>query len=406
MLRVARPLIVVLLALAFAGVASPAVAAQSAWSFVDVTLQYLNGQSLLLVGGELPEGTPLPYEGELAVPAGSQLLWIGEILGGPTENDPQVQYVKRTEGNLDIYTFTLTQSRVAQAEVYLLGGNTFDGQTYTSALKWQAWQDLPEVRVAHQLPRGAQITQASESATMQAGDANNSYYAKKVANVKAGDVLDLSFAWKVAPVATGGGETASSGTIAYVIVGGAAVLLLGLLFFAVRSGKTTDADEDEADEAPLRPRPAVASAPTQVEAEEEDAAPTRRVKPAVVLAGLSVLVAVAVVVGMSAGSPAKANGGVFTKDFGAVSPCSSTSLAVVPNAGVDLAKDGSKVVDSFLGQEGVGVVTLDTAASTMKVEFCTSSQTEDSVRQIVANSGLVTVGGAAPSAVATPTPAP
>lgn len=39
--------------------------------------------------------------------------WIGEILGGPPAEDPQLPYVKTTVGDMDIYKFTLTKSRTA-----------------------------------------------------------------------------------------------------------------------------------------------------------------------------------------------------------------------------------------------------------------------------------------------------
>lgn len=40
--------------------------------------------------------------------------WIGEILGGPPVEDPQLPYVKTTVCDTDIYKFTLTKSRTAQ----------------------------------------------------------------------------------------------------------------------------------------------------------------------------------------------------------------------------------------------------------------------------------------------------
>lgn len=397
MRRIVRLSVFAVLVLLIASIAAPAFAAPSAWKFVDVTLQYDN-RSLLLVGGELPEEILLPYEAELAVPAGSMLLWIGEVLGGPLADDPELKYEKRTEGGFDIYRFTLTQSRVAQVEVALSGVNSFDGVTYTSSLAWTAWQDLPEVRVAHRIPRGAQITQTAEGASMLAGDEQFSYYAKTASNVKAGDAIDLSFAYQAGAPGVGS-ATANSNTIAYVIVAGAAVVLIGLLIFALRRRPAfEDLTEDSESEEPMAKQAAPVAAKKK-SAPEPQPAPSTGLKPKTVLIGVGALVAVAIVVAVSAGMGAKPSGGLLTKDFGAVSACQTTELALTPVAGVDLEAEGAAIVDAFVGQRGIGIVSLDAATGRMSVEFCTSDQTLETLAQIVSSTGLVNASPAAPPSV-------
>ncbi|MHB1323462.1 MAG: hypothetical protein ACYCXZ_03835 [Coriobacteriia bacterium] len=401
----ARLSVFAVLVLVIASIAAPAFGAPSAWRFVDVTLQYEN-RSLLLVGGELPEEILLPYEAELAVPAGSMLLWIGEVLGGPLADDPELVYEKRTEGGLDIYRFTLTQSRVAQVEVALSGVNSFDGVTYTSSLAWTAWQDLPEVRIAHRIPRGAQITQTAEGASMLAGDEQFSYYAKTASNVKAGDAIDLSFAYQAgAPGA--GSAAANSNTIAYVIVAGAAVILIGLLIFALRrrpAAASEDPAEDSESEEPMAKQAAPVAAKKKKSAPEPQPAPSGGLNPKAVLIGVGALVAVAIMVAVGSGMGAKPSGGLFTKDFGAVSACQTTELALTPAAGVDLEAEGAAIIDAFVGQRGIGIVSLDAATGRMSVEFCTSDQTLETLAQIVSSTGLVNASlGTPPSVPATTT---
>ena len=404
MRRIVRLSVFAVLVLLIASIAAPAFAAPSAWKFVDVTLQYDN-RSLLLVGGELPEEILLPYEAELAVPAGSMLLWIGEGLGGPLADDPELKYEKRTEGGFDIYRFTLTQSRVAQVEVALSGVNSFDGVTYTSSLAWTAWQDLPEVRIAHRIPRGAQITQTAEGASMLAGDEQFSYYAKTASNVKAGDAVDLSFAYQTgAPGA--GSAAANSNTIAYVIVAGAAVVLIGLLIFALRRrsvAASEDLAEDSESEEPIVEDVAPVAAKKK-SVPEPQPAPAGGLKPKTVLIGVGALVAVGIMVAVGSGMAAKPSGGLFTKDFGAVSACQTTELALTPAAGVNLEAEGAAIIDAFVGHTGIGIVTLDATTGRMSVEFCTSDQTLETLAQIVSSTGLVTASlGAPPSVPATTT---
>jgi hypothetical protein len=87
--------------------------------------------------------------------------------------------------------------------------------------------------------------------------------------------------------------------------------------------------------------------------------------------------------------------GKITKFFGSTSECSSASVPIVANPGVDLAAQGGRILDAFKGQDGVGNVTLDVVRSTVDVGFCESSQSEDSVRRLLADTGLISLGASA-----------
>lgn len=396
-------------------VAAPASAAPSPWSFIDVGLHSEQGQQLLLVSGELPETVPLPYEAELAVPAGTQLQWIGEILGGPPAQDPQLQYVKTTVGDMDVYTFTLTKSRSAQFEGIATGMTATSGGNQTSSIRWTALQDIPSVRLSQRVPRGTRVVQGAEGASMQAGDEAFSYYAKTVSDVKTGDVLDLTFAYALPSSAPGTSTQGSTDSVAVVIVGAMLFLLLGILVVAMRRkaapgsaleseysagiGSDQDSALEQADtafdpdrESGLEPEPA-------------ETAPARGVTPGLVMIGAFAAVVLVAVVAL--GGDGSAKSGTITKFFGSTSPCTSTSLALIPNQGVLLNERGEDIVDAFTGYDGIGDVTLTLATSTLDVSYCSSSHTEASVRGIVEGTGLVTLGSsAAPSAPATATADP
>ncbi len=102
----------------------------------------------------LPEKAALPAEGELSVPAGAKLQWIGEVLGGPANADPELKYTKVTKDGVDVYRFTLTKARTAQVEV-LSPAAPFDGTNYTPAIKWTSAQAVPAVRLNIRVPESA-----------------------------------------------------------------------------------------------------------------------------------------------------------------------------------------------------------------------------------------------------------
>jgi len=90
MLRVLRSFAATTMLLVALFCASTALAAPAPWQRVDVILHAEESGGVMLVSGELPPGTKLPAEAELSVPAGSTLLWTGEILGGATSEDPSL----------------------------------------------------------------------------------------------------------------------------------------------------------------------------------------------------------------------------------------------------------------------------------------------------------------------------
>lgn len=411
--------------------ASAAFAAADQWSWVDVTLQTEQQQPMLLVAGTLPEKAKLPYEGELAVPTGTQIQWVGEILGGDASKDPTMQYTKVSSANgMDIYRFTLTKSRTAQIEGLLMGSVGSTGSQYTANVKWVAPNAVPEVRMNARIPASAKIVQPSEGAAIQSGDSGFSYYSKTVKDVKPGQPVDLAFAYEIgAATGAAGTGTATTGGDSPAVI----LIILGCLagFVALAYGvqrkmaaKNQDAEDLEvaaypgADE--VRPGKSVpvktasdASAKSQSAkantgasvsvAEAEDEPATRKKSPVVpALIVIAVFIAGFLIAGRMGTTPA-ARDGKITRSFGSASACQSSSLVLAPTEGVDLAKQGEAVINAFQGMEGIGSVTLDTATGAMEVGWCESSQTEASVAQALAATGLVTVASqssapAAPSA--------
>lgn len=427
MLRPIRFAVLVLAAVAIVLPATSAFAAPSEWKTVDVTMQIEQQQSLLLVSGELPPSAKLPYEGELAVPAGTQLQWIGEILGGAASADPELKYVKSTSQGMDLYRFTLTKSRIAQVEGIVPGMSGPDGANFRSTMKWTAWQALPEVRISHRIPQASQIISAAPGATIQPSGTGFSMYTKTVKNPKAGEVIDLSFTYSspAAGAAAAGGSASSPGSnpAIFVVILGLVLGGFGLLIYKVRA--KIQPDEVPAVKAPraqASATPAAKSSTPKTTAPKSSAASSSRkrkaepvapepepqpkkIKPAYLIVVVVGLLVVAGVIAGGQGVSAKVAGGTIKKSFGAASPCTSASIPLMANQGVDLGAQGEKLLDSFIGQEGIGDVVLDLDRSVVDITFCESLQTDESIRQILTGTGLVSTGAAAAPIVSAPTSA-
>lgn len=222
-----------------------AMAAPAEWQRVDVTLHAEQSGGMLLVSGELPDKASLPAEAELSIPAGSEVNWIGQILGGDPSADPELQYKMSTEDGVDVYRFTLTESRIAQLEVPITTEIGFDGTNYNAALAWTSSQDVPEVNMSVKIPAGSQIVRQAADASVAPAEDGYSYYAKTVSNVEAGQQLDLSFAYSAAaPAGAASVPNAPSATVGPLVIAFLIVAAIAVVFVVVSRRKTVTESSD------------------------------------------------------------------------------------------------------------------------------------------------------------------
>jgi len=388
-------------------------AGPTGWQRVDVTLQADQTGGVMLVSGELAKTAALPAQAELAVPKGSEIQWIGEILGGDPSADPALKYTKSTVKDEDVYRFTLTKARIGQVEIPTPKPLIYDGTTYTPSLSWVSSQDVPEVKLSVRMPQGAQVTKAAAGGSIVPGPTGYSFYVKTFSDVKAGDALDLTYSY-TPPVAGAAPTKAAAdgstvGTLA--LVAGILAAAFGVLLIRLKSRAANPAVSAGASKPVPAPSASATTATSkqskskksqQVEAPEP---PARKVKPGIPVLAVIVVLVLGTVIAANAGTSAKVVNGTIKKSFGATSPCTSASIPVMANEGVDLASKGEKLVDAFIGQEGVGDVTLDIARSTVDITFCESSQSEASIGQLLAGTGLVSVGPSTAAADSASAPA-
>lgn len=411
MLRLARTLAATaLFAVAFA---TPlvAVAATASWQTIDVTLHSEESGALLLVSGQLPSSTPLPAQAELAVPAGTQLQWIGEILGGPPASDPALKYDKSTVDSADIYRFTLTRSRIAQAEVVDPGSLAFDGTNYNASLKWTPTQPVAEVTLRVRVPQSSQIVGTSEGASLVPGETGYVYYTKTIKDVKPGRPLDLAFAYKVPAAPSSADSPAGQGSdsTAVAIISALALALLVLAGVAVRrkmSAKVSHAAP------PVRKGATAQVAKTSGEASAgaksggvrrdattsgnaEASVPTlaggidgRKKKNLVTVVVVGLMVIFVVVVAQAATKP-KVVGDTITQTFQAGEPEATADIAISASGGVDPGDTADTLFAALKPVAGLNVVTYNIKTGRLNVGFCPSEASEDKVRAALQPTGLL-----------------
>jgi hypothetical protein len=401
----------VVAAFAFAvSFASTLVAAPVAWERIDVTRHSGEGAGVTLVSGELPASASLPAQAELSVPAGSELQWIGEILGGEASADPTLKYTKTTVGGSDVYRFTLTKSRTAQIEVPIADTQPFDGTTYTSSLAWTATQNVPEVSLNLRVPQSAKIATAVPGAVMQPGDSSYSFYTKSVKNVKAGDQLALAVGYTLPAVTAAAGTGAAPSGGANSVVPIMLVLLVSAAFLglivAVRrkmAGSPVEADQrashahsrQETSERSAE-QDSVDSKPAPKKAVSAPSAPlTGKTKRNLVTAVIiGALIIVAVVVGVQTTRP-QGTGDTITQTFAAGEACANASFPLAVSDGADPRKTAEALFSAIKPIPGLTKATYNVKTKSIDIGYCESSSSEGVFRDALAPTGMVAAGGAA-----------
>jgi hypothetical protein len=392
MIRVLRSFAATTVLLVVVFGASTALAAPAPWQRVDVILHAEQSGGVMLISGELPTGTKLPAEAELSVPAGSTLLWIGEILGGATSADPSLTFTTATVGASDVYRFTLTKALKAQVEVEAATPMALEDGSLSSSLKWTSLTAVPEVGMSIRVPAGAQVVTGTPGATLETGDAGSAYFTKIAKKVKAGAKLDLSFTYTVsavAPVAAatpaGGSDT---GTILIVL---ALVLVLAIVIIVAVWAKMrsravpddeTDTDDSPAfatDEAPSRDAGHAATRPSGT---------GRTAKILVTTIVVGVLLVFVVIVAVYSTRP-QVSGDTISRTFATGEACATTEFSLAVPAGADAVATAEAIFTALKAVPGMNNATYNAKTSSISVGYCGSEASEAEVRAAMQPTGFV-----------------
>lgn len=402
------PLVVLAFSLLLS-LALPAFAAEKplAWEIVDVTLHSEGTSSVLLISGRLPDSVKLPATVQLSAPAGGELQWAGEIIGEDPSKDPEVKYEVEKGEVSDVYTFTLTQSRLGQIEVISPEVLRFDGNGYAANIAWTPTTDVGELRLNVRVPANGRVGQLAEGARAQPASGGESYVIKSITDAKAGESAELAVNYTLVAAAPGAAAPQGSGDFAFILVailfGAFAVVAFMAVRGKTRARATDDEDEDDIDEdagdsaeAAEAPRAATAVSSTADEDDSEPGEPARRknmLVPVIVIAAIVFGGAYAV----SAGSKGVSQGGVISMTFATGDACTESAYALQAPSGGDLAKDANDVLGTLRTVAGVNFANLDVAKNSISVGYCGSSADPNQILAALQSSGYgVTPTGTGP----------
>ncbi|MCL2606048.1 MAG: hypothetical protein FWD93_02045 [Coriobacteriia bacterium] len=146
--------------------------------------------------GFLDPEIELPVTIEIAVPAGSAIIWFGEPSGaGAITSDPRfdMPYQFRTEGGFDIYTAVVETHHQVQIEYNLMFSPVVDrgDGTYSIRMEYTPLTDLIALRLLTNLPAGSEaLNQDLEWAGRNEEGENE--YARTFRDVRAGELVSYT----------------------------------------------------------------------------------------------------------------------------------------------------------------------------------------------------------------------
>lgn len=223
------------------------------------------GGKEMLVAGRFDPQAQLPAQIRLSVPKGATIDWVGEILGGPTAQDPSDKYTIEPGRDFDTVVFTLTKARQGQVELKYPAGLVKRGGATVSGFDFVPAMPAAIAELGVEVPQGAKVSNVTPGAALQPGGQGITSYAKSFSNVKIGQKLSLSLQYSggttvVAPQTSPQAGAQPPAGVAAGVAGGAAagqtagstntlpiaIIVLGLIVAATfvmldRVGRRTEA---------------------------------------------------------------------------------------------------------------------------------------------------------------------
>ena len=203
---------VVLAAIISAPIVAFAANAPSAGGTLDLQAWPENGTLVVVTALTIPGTTKLPVTVRVPVPAGAQIQWAGEILGGDPAADPtRVYKVKKSPAGGQYAEFTAETTRVVQVDSYLPVLKT-DGANTSATFDWIQSVNAPSETFSMRVPKGATnvVLTPKPSGAPETNAAGETLYSGDTLQLAAGSTTPVSIAYATgaAPV----GATAAGGT--------------------------------------------------------------------------------------------------------------------------------------------------------------------------------------------------
>jgi hypothetical protein len=228
------------LALALAGVALllPAAATAQPVSLAGTPLEvqlWPGGQpgfTLFIVTGHIPEGEPLPATVRLPLPQGAEVVWAGEILGGPLTEDPEREITVVEAAGGQALEMTAESTRTVQYEAVGPALSSVDGMT-TSVFEWVQTVPTGDVVFSVRIPAstGSVEIDPMPVGSPRTNDSGERLYTLRPAVLTEGQTFSVTSVF--GPPGTEG-STGSQPPLLWVLLGVLAVALAALVLTVVR----------------------------------------------------------------------------------------------------------------------------------------------------------------------------
>ncbi len=392
------------------GGASVALAKPVPWDSVDLVVHDDNGKQLMILAGSIATETPLPAQVEIAVPAGLQLQWAGEILGGDVANDPAVTPKITKSGASDIYAFTLTKARTAQLELAIPGAVRVDGSKYAAAVTWTPHQELRELKIGFRIPTNAQIATPVPGATEVPGPTGFDYYRSTLTNVKANQPVTFAFDYTVPAMAAGAAGTAgasSSNAATFLVIAGLLAIVAGLVWVISRKMAARNASGaapskgSTASRGSAKPAAAATAKSATARAKASGSSSSTKATPSaqgstgggsksrLVLVGVIVALVIGAFLAIQASSKPQVSGDVISRTFSSADPCTSTVVPLAAAPGSDLTDASEKLFAVLQTLPSITSAKIYKDQPRIEVGYCESTLQPGQVEQALSATGLV-----------------
>ena len=407
--RLQKTLIVGLLAVVCVlGSAASAFAAEKVTKVTQISYAFLGSPSdgQLMLNVTLPESVKLPAELEFNFPMQTKIAWAGEILGGDSSKDPQVEVTKVSgDSEMTRYKVTLTKSRVFQAE----GSENppmknADAETIVETVGYKPATDTDSMILAAEIPKTGTIVQQND--IQQLGDGSvGVVYGYDVGATKAGEGKSAEIAYKTTANAAQKGSTGNN-TLIVALVVILVLAVMGLIIVAasmrakksqksqgapskkVTKGSASGAKPQNSNQKSAeKPKPSVQESDV-VKKTTSQGGKTSGLKPKtlalIITAVVIIVAAIAIFVAGTASSKVSEVNGVYYKEFAQGDPCQEVHFEITDAAMNNPKKAASDVFDK-LGKADFQVLSasLDSGQRKLTVKFCESKTTSAKVEELL-----------------------
>jgi hypothetical protein len=227
----ARRLVVALIIAAFFAVPSMAAAAPVPLDGVTLQVQLMPeaepGTSVLIVGVDLPEGTPLPATVRLPLPEGAEVFWAGELTGLGPDDDILREFTVVDVAGGQAVEFTVEETLTVQYDALYGTMGIVDGDISTT-LRWLQTVPTGEVSIGVRIPPRSEQVRLDPAAPGPPVNnaAGESLYTLRSVNLEPDSEFTVSVTYRRA----GSGTGQQGPPLIPILLGLLAAAVLALLF--------------------------------------------------------------------------------------------------------------------------------------------------------------------------------